>query len=217
MKAARCWSVTLATRPARRVAINHPSLAVPVKPSSRQLRRTNTRPAGYGPKGEEVDAQEIDTLVKTIYPPSTGEAILTLLASRAGKVVSLEDLAIAAYGNTPTTWQYASSQEWRMAAKERVCDLRRAFIEHGLNVDIEAVRCQGYKLVQRKPRPRLTRADMHKRSQSMLKRYDALLAEQPSLTVRQAHSILASDMRYKPPYNTFKNWLYQRRVQGATP
>ena len=155
---------------------------------------------------------DVDKLIETIYPPSTGQAVLTLLAQRAGKVVSLEDLAIAAYGNTPTTWQYASSVEWRMAAKERVCDLRRAFIEHGLSVDIEAVRCQGYKLVQRKPRRRLTRADMHKRSAAVLKRYDALLAEQPGLTVRQAHSILVSDMRHKPLYKTLKKWLRQRRV-----
>ena len=164
-----------------------------------------------------MDAVDVDALVKTVYPPTTGEAILTLLARRVGQVVSLEDMAIAAYGDKPTTWQYASSQEWHMAAKERVCDLRRAFIEHGLNVDIEAVRRQGYKLVVRKPRRRPTRADMHKRSAAVLKRYDALLAEQPSLTIRQAHSILVSDMRHKPPYNTLKNWLYQRRVQGANP
>ena len=160
---------------------------------------------------------DVDALIKTVYPPTTGEAILTLLARRVGQVVNLEDMAIAAFGDKPTTWQYASSVEWHMAAKERVCDLRRAFVRHGLNVDIEAVRRQGYKLVVRKPRPRPTRADMHKRSQAMLKRYDALLAEQPGLTVRQAHSILVSGMRHKPPYNTLKNWLYQRRVQGAKP
>ena len=159
---------------------------------------------------------DVDALIKTVYPPTTGEAILTLLARRVGQVVNLEDMAIAAFGDKPTTWQYASSVEWHMAAKERVCDLRRAFIEHGLNVDIEAVRRQGYKLVQRKPRRRPTRADMHKRSAAILKRYDALMAEQPGLTVRQAHSILASDMRHKPPYNTLKNWLYQRRVQDRS-
>ena len=156
---------------------------------------------------------DVDALIKTVYPPTTGEAILTLLARRVGQVVNLEDMAIAAHGDKPTTWQYASSVEWQMAAKERVCDLRRAFVRHGLNVDIEAVRRQGYKLVVRKPRPRPTRADMHKRSQAMLRRYDALIAEQPGITMRQAHSILVSDMRHKPPYNTFKNWLRQRRLQ----
>ena len=160
---------------------------------------------------------DVDKLIETIYPPSTGEAVLRLLASRAGKVVSLEDLAIAAYGNTPTTWQYATTHDWQWNLAGRIRKLRKKLFTAGLDVDIEVVRCQGYKLVQRKPRRRLTRADMRKRSQAVLKRYDALMAEQPSLTIRQAHSILASDMRHKPPYNTLKNWLHQRRVQGAPP
>lgn len=155
---------------------------------------------------------DVDALVKTIYPPTTGQAVLTLLAQRAGKVVSLEDLAIAAYGNTPTTWQYATTHDWQWNLAGRIRKLRKKLFTAGLDVDIEAVRRQGYKLVQRKPRRRPTRADMHKRSAAILKRYDALLAEQPGLTVRQAHSILVSDMRHKPPYNTLKNWLYQRRV-----
>ena len=45
----------------------------------------------------DVDA---DTLVKTIFKPTTGEAILALLARRAGQIVTLEDMAVAAYGDT---------------------------------------------------------------------------------------------------------------------
>ena len=155
---------------------------------------------------------DVDELVKKVYPPTTGEAVLAVLARNAGHAVSLEDLAIAAYGDTPEVWQYSHTDDWQWNAGSCIRKLRRRLCAVGLEVDIEAVRCQGYRLVERKARARPTRADMKQWQVSVLKRYDALLAEQPGLSTRQARDILAPTLRRRLPHGTLKNWLRKRKI-----
>lgn len=155
---------------------------------------------------------DVDALVKKVFPPTPGQAILTLLATHIGRVVSLEDMAIAAYGDTPAVWEYSNLNDWGWNASSCVRKLRRKLYRLGMNVDIEAVRGRGYKMVERKARPRPTRADMKKRQEAVLRQYDALMIKQPGLSIRQARDILAPTLRYKLPHGTLKNWLRKRKT-----
>jgi len=164
-----------------------------------------------------MDTNALNQLLQRVYPPSMGEAILTLLATRAGQVVSLEEMAIAAYGDRPDVWEYSNLDSWAWNVGSCISKIRRRLYRLGERVDIEAVRGRGYKLVERKARRRLTRADMQKRKEAVLKQYDALMAEYPQLSIRQARDRLAPTLRHSLPHGTLKTWLRQRQPERSAP
>ena len=164
-----------------------------------------------------MDVEAVNKLVRTLYPPTTGQAILELLASRAGQVVGLEDMAIAAFGETRETLEYANSRNWQRAVFSRVRELRALLREKGATVDIETVRGRGYKLVARKPRLRPSRADTERWARRVLAQYDALRAEQPEMSLYKAHAVLAAKSRRPLYWQTFRRWLKQRSPERSTP
>ena len=156
-----------------------------------------------------------DELVRRVFPPTTGEAVLGLLARRVGAVVSLEDMAVAAHGDTPDVWQYGSSTAWYNTARSHVGLLRRRLAAAGLSLDIETVFGQGYRLVERAPRHRLTPAEIAQWRDKCLAEYDRLMARSPTLTRTAACDLITKKYRRKLYPTTLAAWLHQRRQREA--
>lgn len=154
--------------------------------------------------------QDIEEFVREVFPPSTGENILRLLAKRAGQLVSLEDMAIAAYGDNPLTWRYASSEAWYSTVQSHMSSLRRRFRDARLDVDIETVHNQGYRLVERTPRRRWGKTELRCWRVKMLTRYDEVRQAHPDLSLVAICAVLNAKSRRKLPYKTLHHWLRQR-------
>lgn len=154
---------------------------------------------------------DVDALVRQVYPPTIAQSLLALLAQNVGEVVNPEQMAVAVFGDTPAVWSYANSQAWHAAAKQHIHKIRRRLCRMSAEVDIETVPQQGYRLVQRKAPKRGPRAEMQKRRETVQRRYDALIAEQPDLKVEAAWRVIAPKLRHTLPLNTFKNWVARRR------
>lgn len=90
---------------------------------------------------------DLDSLVRQVFPPSRSEAIFILMLGRPGEVVSVEDMAVAAYGDSPGVWQYASSREWGDAARHHIGEIRERIQTARAPVHIENVFRRGYRLV----------------------------------------------------------------------
>lgn len=162
-----------------------------------------------------MQPDDVDKLLRTIYPPTTGQIILRMLAENAGQVVGLEQLAVAVDGDTPAVWEYANTTTWQTAVSSLIVKLRRKMHKAGVQADIEAVPRQGYRLVERKARRPFERADRERWRETVLRRYDALMAEQPGLSVRQAQITLSKNARRAIPYSTLKKWLKEQRQAEA--
>ena len=159
---------------------------------------------------------DVDELVRTVYPPSSGPLVLRRLAVDADKVVGLEELAIAAHGDNPDVWDYANSRECARAISCLVVDIRRRLRQANLDLDVEAVRSRGYRLVTRKPRRQVTRAETVRWRDGIMARYAALMAEQPDLSISAARDILAAKSRRKLHYWTLYKWVKQAEQRSAT-
>lgn len=155
-----------------------------------------------------------DELVRRVFPRTTGEAVLALLAHRLGQVVSLEDMAVAAHGDSPDVWQYGSSAAWYNTARSHVGMLRKRLAAAGLDLDIETVFGQGYRLVARKPRHRLTPAEIAQWRLKCLAEYDRLTANAPGLAMTAMCQLITRKYRRKLYCTTLAAWLAQRRQQG---
>ena len=156
---------------------------------------------------------DADTLVKTIYPPTTGEAILALLASRVGEIVTLEDMAVAAYGDTPEVWQTAGREAWYNTARSHISLMRKRLLATNLDLDIETVIGAGYRLVQRKPRRRMSDAETAAWRAKVLAEYARLTAKSPDLSLNAACEILTKKYRRKVYVATLGEWLGRRTRQ----
>lgn len=154
-----------------------------------------------------MDAQEVIELVDKVYPPSSGPLVLRRLAVDEEKVVGLEELAVAAHGNKPDVWEYANSRECARAISSLVVEIRRRLRQTDLDRDIEAVRGRGYRLVKRKPRRQVTRAETKRWRNNIMTRYAALVAEQPGLSLSAARDILDAKSRRKLHYWTLYKWV----------
>ena len=156
-----------------------------------------------------MDAVDIDKLIEKVYPPSSGPLVLRRLAVDEGHVVGLEELSAAAHGNTPGVWEYANSRECARAISSLVVEIRRRLRQTDLDLDVEAVRKRGYRLVKRKPRRQVTRAETERWRNSIMTRYAALMAEQPDLSISAARDILDAKSRRKLHYWTLYKWVKQ--------
>lgn len=152
-----------------------------------------------------------DTLVRAVYPPTTGEAILGLLARRVGETVTLEEMAVAAHGDTPQVWQYGATEAWYNTARSHVGMLRKRLASAGLELDIETVFGAGYRLVERKPRRRMTPAEIAQWREKCLAEYDRLMSASPGLTLTAACQLITKKYRRKLYWTTMATWLAKRR------
>lgn len=158
---------------------------------------------------------DVDALVKQIYPRTTGEAILELLARRVGEIITLEDMAIAAYGDTPEVWQTASSEAWHNTARSHVGMLRKRLLAARVDLDIETVIGAGYRLHQRPPRRRMTPAETAEWRGKVLADYARLTAKNPDLSLNAICEILTKKYRRRLYTATLCNWLGRRRKEVA--
>lgn len=157
-----------------------------------------------------MDTEAVDQLVRKIYPPHTGEAILALMARRDGEIVTLVDMAVAAYGDTPEVWQFGSSETWHRTARSHIGQLRKRLLASNLCLDIETVIGAGYRLIQRKPRRRMGVAEMAVWREKCLAEYHRLAADTPDITLTAACMLITKKHRRRLYWTTLADWLGTR-------
>lgn len=162
---------------------------------------------------------DVDELVKKVFPRTTGEAILELLARRVGEIVTLEDMAVAAFGDTPDVWSYASSGEWHNTARSHIGTMRKRLLGAGLDLDIETVIGAGYRMHQRPPRRRMTPAETAEWRGKVLAEYARLTAKSPDLSLNAICELISKKYRRKLYTATLGEWLGRRTRQpeGGSP
>ena len=153
---------------------------------------------------------DVDHIVTTVFPPTTGEAMLALLVRRVGQIVTLEDMAVAAYGDTPEVWQFGSTETWHRTARSHIGMLRKRLLATGLDLDIETVIGAGYRLVQRKPRRRMSRAELDAWREKCLAEHRRLTTETPDLTLTAACLLITKKYRRRLYWSTLADWLWTR-------
>lgn len=157
-----------------------------------------------------------DEVVRHIFPRTTGEAILGLFVQRTGEIVTLEDMAVAAYGDTPDVWQFGASEAWGRTARSHIGALRKRLLASGLALDIETVIGAGYRLVARQPRRRMSVTDIAAWREKCLAEYHRLAETTPDLTLTAACLLITKKYRRRLYWSTLADWL-GTRPRSRTP